>query len=63
LVLEIIVTCEIKPTRAFWLGYLYCVSALNMPLSDYAASQALTLTNLLTWKKRLSVQGLPVPPR
>lgn len=56
-------TCELNPTRAFWLGHLYHASALSMPLSDYADSQALTLTDLLTWEKRLSVQGLPVPPR
>ncbi|CAD5255712.1 MULTISPECIES: hypothetical protein [Halomonadaceae] len=40
-------TCELNPTRAFWLGHLYCASAQNMPLSDYAASQALSLADLL----------------
>nr|WP_273191579.1 hypothetical protein [Halomonas sp.] len=34
-----------------------------MPLSDYADSQALTFTDLLTWEKRLIVQGLPLSPR
>ncbi|MBT2772754.1 hypothetical protein J7J47_11005 [Halomonas sp. ISL-60] len=53
---------ELNPTRAFWLGHLYCTSAQNMPLSDYAASQALALDDLLAWERRLSVQGLPVPP-
>ena len=52
---------ELNPTQAFWLGHLYYASALNMPLSDYAASQTLTLTDLLMWVKWLSVQGLPVP--
>lgn len=56
-------TCDLNPTQAFWLGHLYAASARNMSLSDYAASQALTLTDLLTWEKRLSAQGLPVPPR
>ncbi|MFN2411323.1 MAG: hypothetical protein ABR539_13685 [Halomonas sp.] len=56
-------SCELNSTQAFWLGHLYYASALNMPLSDYAASQALTLTDLLMWEKRLSVQGVPVPPR
>ncbi|NYS62617.1 hypothetical protein [Vreelandella salicampi] len=55
--------CELNPTQAFWLGHLYVASARNMPLSDYADSQALTLTDLLMWERRLSVQGLPVPPR
>ncbi|MDR5876296.1 hypothetical protein [Vreelandella gomseomensis] len=56
-------TGELNPTRAFWLGHLYCASALNMPLSDYAASQGVSLTDLLAWEIRLGVQGLPVPPR
>ena len=56
-------TCELNPTRAFWLGHLYCASAQNMPLSDYAASQSLSLADLLAWERRLSVQGVPVPPR
>ena len=52
-------TCELTTTRAFWLGHLCHASALSMPLSDYADSQALALTDLLTWGKRLSVQDLP----
>lgn len=56
-------TCDLNPTQAFWLGHLYVASVWNMPLSDYADSQALTLTDLLMWEKRLSVHGLPVPPR
>ena len=26
-------TCELNPTRAFWLGHLYHASALSMPLT------------------------------
>ena len=54
---------ELTSTQAVWLGHLYHAAALDMPLSDYAVSQGVTLADLLTWEKRLTVQGLPVPPR
>jgi hypothetical protein len=34
-----------------------------MPLSQYATQQGLALADLLMWEKRLTVRGLPVPPR
>lgn len=54
---------ELNATQAFWLGHLYHASVLEMPLSQYATHQGLTLADLLAWEKRLKVQALPVPPR
>jgi hypothetical protein len=63
LILEIIMSRELKSTQAFWLGHLSYAAALEIPLSTYAEAQAVTLANLMAWEKRLIVQGFPVPPR
>jgi len=54
---------ELNAMQAFWLGHLYHASVQEMPLSEYATQQGLTLADLLLWEKRLNVCGLPVPPR
>ncbi|WP_087719957.1 MULTISPECIES: hypothetical protein [Bacteria] len=54
---------ELTPTQAFWLGHLFHASSRQLALSDYAQDQALALSALLAWEKRLVVQGVPVPPR
>lgn len=54
---------ELNSMQAFWLGHLYHASVREIPLSEYAAQQELTLADLLLWEKRLNVRGLPVPPR
>lgn len=63
LILEIIMSRELNPTQAFWLGHLAYAAALQMPLSAYANAQTVTLADLMAWEKRLIVQGFPVPPR
>lgn len=50
---------ELNPTQAFWLGHLAYAAALQMPLSAYAKTQTVTLADLMTWEKRLLVQGFP----
>ncbi len=54
---------ELNPTQAFWLGHLSYAAALQIPLSAYADTQAVTFADLMAWEKRLIVQGFPVPPR
>jgi len=54
---------ELNAMQAFWLGHLYHASVREIPLSEYATQQGLTLADLLLWEKRLNVRGLPVPPR
>ncbi len=54
---------ELTPTQAFWLGHLFHASSRQLALSEYAQDQALALSALLAWEKRLVVQGVPVPPR
>lgn len=54
---------ELTPTQAYWLGHLYHASACQLALSEYAEEQAHDLATLLAWETRLTVQGIPVPPR
>ncbi|WP_239496263.1 hypothetical protein [Salinicola peritrichatus] len=54
---------ELTSTQAFWLGHLFHASSRELALCDYAAEQHLTLAELMTWEKRLQVQGIDVPPR
>jgi hypothetical protein len=54
---------ELTSTQAFWLGHLFLASSRLLTLSEYAKEQRLDLAELLTWEKRLVVQGIPVPLR
>ena len=64
LALEIIISRDLNSTQAFWLGHLSYASALQMPLSAYAESQAVSdVSRPDGVDNRLIVQGFPVPPR
>ncbi len=54
---------ELTSTQAFWLGHLFHASSRQLALSEYAVEQRLDLAALMTWEKRLAVQGVVVPPR
>lgn len=54
---------ELTATQAFWLGHCFHAPSRQLALSEYAEEQGLDLAELMTWKKRLEVQGIPVPPR
>jgi transposase len=54
---------ELTATQAFWLGHCFHASSRQLALSEYAKEQCLDLAELLTWEKRLVVQGISVPPR
>ena len=52
LILEIIMSRDLNSTQAFWLGHLSYAAALQLPLSAYAETQAVTLADLMAWEKR-----------
>ncbi|WP_170919433.1 hypothetical protein [Halomonas sp. BC2] len=49
---------ELTSTQAFWLGHLFHASSRQLALSEYAVEQKLDLAALMTWEKRLAVQGI-----
>lgn len=53
---------QLTPTQAFWLGHLYHAHSLGLSLSAYAKDQELDFADLMTWRRRLEVQYLVLPP-
>ena len=53
---------QLTSTQAFWLGHLHHAHSLGLSLSAYAHDQGLRFADLMTWRQRLEVQHISLPP-
>lgn len=53
---------QLTSTQAFWLGHLYHAHTLGLSLSSYAHDHGLSFAELMTWRRRLDVQNIVLPP-